>query len=214
MSPPPLFYIARMLPSAPAVLKAIQSGEQLDGSLVSLRLVELSDCNDRYVAWLADPEVNRYLETRWQPQTAESIRAFVTAMQADPWSYLFCIVEREHGRHVGNIKVGPVSARHQCADVSYFVGERACWGKGLATEAIRLVVDFGFRSLGLNRIQAGVYESNRGSVKALERNGFRAEGCWRSQLRSGDIWEDHLWFGLLRHEWQAMRAGDRPAAPR
>ena len=199
-----------MPPSAQAVVKAIQSGVHLEGSRVSLRLVELSDCSDSYVAWLADPEVNRYLETRWQPQTAESIRAFVAAMQADPWSYLFCIVEREQGRHVGNIKIGPVSARHQCADVSYFVGERSCWGKGLATEAIRLVVDFGFRSLGLNRVQAGVYESNRGSVKALERNGFRPEGCWRSQLRSGDAWEDHLWFGLLRHEWQAMRAGERP----
>jgi ribosomal-protein-alanine N-acetyltransferase len=203
-----------MPPTAPSTSKAIRFGEHLEGARVSLRLVELSDCNDRYEAWLADPEVNRYLETRWQPQTAESIRAFVTAMQADPWSYLFCILDRAQGHHVGNIKLGPISPRHACADVSYFIGERSCWGKGLATEAISLVVDFGFRLLGLNRIQAGVYESNQGSVKALERNGFRAEGCWRSQLRSGDVWEDHLWFGLLRREWQAMRPDGHAAAAR
>jgi RimJ/RimL family protein N-acetyltransferase len=132
-------------------------------------------------------------------------------MQADPWSYLFCIIDRQDGRHVGNVKLGPVSPRHLCADVSYFIGERSCWGRGLASEAIGLTADFGFRFLGLNRVQAGVYGSNLGSVKALERNGFRAEGCWRRQLRSGQDWEDHLWFGLLREEWEARQgAHGRP----
>ena len=186
--------------------KAIGPREFLDGSRTRLRLVELSDCGPRYLSWLSDPEVNRYLETRWQPQTEESIRSFVAAMQADPWSYLFCIIDRQDGRHVGNVKLGPVSPRHLCADVSYFIGERSCWGRGLASEAIGLATDFGFRFLDLNRVQAGVYGSNLGSVKALERNGFRAEGCWRRQLRSGQEWEDHLWFGLLREEWQARQA--------
>ena len=191
--------------------KAIGPGEFLDGSRTRLRLVELSDCGPRYLSWLNDPEVNRYLETRWQTQTEESIRSFVAAMEADRWSYLFCIIERQDGRHVGNVKLGPVSPRHLCADVSYFIGERSCWGRGLASEAIGLATDFGFRFLGLNRVQAGVYGSNLGSIKALERNGFRAEGCWRRQLRTGLEWEDHLWLGLLREEWQARQSSvERP----
>ena len=195
----------------PVSPKAIGPREFLDGSRTRLRLVESSDCGPRYLSWLRDPEVNRYLETRWQPQTEASIRSFVAAMQADPWSYLFCIIDRQDGRHVGNVKLGPVSPRHLCADVSYFIGERSCWGRGLASEAIGLAADFGFRSLALNRVQAGVYSSNLGSVKALERNGFRAEGCWRRQLRSGQDWEDHLWFGLLREEWEARQgAHGRP----
>jgi RimJ/RimL family protein N-acetyltransferase len=191
--------------------KAIRLREFLEGSRTRLRLVESSDCGPRYLSWLSDPEVNRYLETRWQPQTEESIRSFVAAMQADPWSYLFCIIDCKDGRHVGNIKLGPVSPRHLCADVSYFIGEKSCWGRGLASEAISLAADFGFRSLGLNRVQAGVYGSNLGSIRALERNGFRAEGRWRRQLRSGQDWEDHLWFGLLREEWEARQgAHGRP----
>jgi RimJ/RimL family protein N-acetyltransferase len=66
--------------------KAIRPREFLEGSRTRLRLVESSDCGPRYLSWLSDPEVNRYLETRWQPQTEESIRSFVAAMQADPWS--------------------------------------------------------------------------------------------------------------------------------
>lgn len=191
--------------------KSIGPREFLDGSRTRLRLVELSDCGARYLSWLRDPEINRYLETRWQPQTEASIRSFVAAMQADPWSYLFCIIDRSDGRHVGNVKLGPVSPQHLCADVSYFIGERSCWGRGLASDAIGLAADFGFRFLGLNRVQAGVYGSNLGSIKALERNGFRAEGCWRRQLRSGQGWEDHLWFGLLREEWQVRQSAvERP----
>jgi RimJ/RimL family protein N-acetyltransferase len=199
--------------SAPdaAFSKVMEPGEFLEGDRTRLRLVESSDCGPRYLSWLSDPEVNRYLETRWQPQTEESIRSFVAAMQADPWSYLFCIIDRKDGRHVGNVKLGPVSPRHLCADVSYFIGEKSCWGRGLASEAISLAADFGFRSLGLNRVQAGVYGSNLGSIRALERNGFRAEGRWRRQLRSGQDWEDHLWFGLLREEWEAWQgAHGRP----
>jgi RimJ/RimL family protein N-acetyltransferase len=192
----------------------IESGVVVNGDSVALRLVELEDCTAKYLGWLSDPEVNRYLETRWSEQTMSSIKDFVRARLASADSYLFAILERSSGVHIGNIKLGPIDPHHSCAELSYFIGERSCWGKGLATEAIGLVVDFGFRSLGLNRIQAGVYESNQGSVKALERNGFRAEGCWRSQLRSGDAWEDHLWFGLLRREWQAMRPDGHAAAAR
>jgi len=96
----------------PVPPKAIGSGEFLEGSRTRLRLVELSDCGPRYLSWLNDPEVNRYLEIRCQTQTEESIRSFVAAIQADHWSYLFCIIERQDGRHVGNIKLGPVSPRH------------------------------------------------------------------------------------------------------
>jgi RimJ/RimL family protein N-acetyltransferase len=194
--------------------KAIQPRDFLFGEEVALRLVVAADCGSTYESWLADPEVNKYLETRWMKQSQESIRSFVEAMLVDPACYLFAIIDRSSGLHVGNIKLGPISACHGCADISYFIGDRACWGRGLATAAIGLVTDFGFQSLGLHRIQAGAYQSNLGSAIALERNGFRREGCWRSQLRVGDGWEDHLWFGILRDEWLSHRRLGHPDAVR
>jgi ribosomal-protein-alanine N-acetyltransferase len=194
--------------------KIIHPSEFLLGERVALRLVVAADCGSTYESWLADPEVNKYLETRWTKQSQESIRSFVEAMLADPSCYLFAIVDRSSGVHVGNIKLGPISTCHGCADISYFIGDRACWGRGLATAAIGLVTDFGFQSLGLHRIQAGAYQSNLGSAIALERNGFRREGCWRAQLRSGDGWEDHLWFGILRDEWLSRPQHGPPGSVR
>ncbi len=110
--------------------RAIETGERLAGepSGVSLRLLELADCSARYVAWLADPRVNEFLETRYAEQTLEAIRSFVASTLESPHSYLFAILD-PGGDHVGNIKIGPVVPRHLYADVSYFVGERNAWGK-------------------------------------------------------------------------------------
>jgi RimJ/RimL family protein N-acetyltransferase len=105
-------------------------------------------------------------------------------------------------RHVGNVKIGPVIARHLYADVSYFLGDRDCWGKGLGTEAVRLVTRFGFDRLGLHRCQAGLYESNIASQRVLEKAGYSYEGRLKSQLLLDGRWEDHVWFGALHETWQ------------
>jgi [ribosomal protein S5]-alanine N-acetyltransferase len=165
-----------------------------------LRLVVPSDCTARYEAWLADEEVNRYLETRYVVQTRARIAAFVDEMIASDSSYLFAICEKDGERHVGNIKIGPIHPVHRCADVSYFLGERAVWGRGLASEAISAVSNIGFDRLDLHRVQAGVYGSNIGSCRALEKAGFRLEGRFREQLLGANGFEDHVWYGLLASE--------------
>lgn len=168
---------------------------------IMLRLVGLADCTAEYVGWLRDTEINRYLETRWREQNLSSVRDFVKAMIADPDSYLFAIMEQARRRHIGNIKLGPINWNHGYGDVSYFIGDRESWGKGHATEAIRCVSRIGFERLGLARVQAGVYEKNIGSIRALEKVGFSAEGRFRKQLASDDGRQDHLFFGLLREEF-------------
>jgi RimJ/RimL family protein N-acetyltransferase len=187
--------------------RAIAPEERLPGQQVFLRLVTLDDCTPRYEAWLADPEINRYLETRFRPQPLPEIRQFVEAMLASPHDYLFAIVEVASGTHVGNLKVGPVNPHHQYADVSYFIGERDRHGRGYAREAIALGCGFAFERLGLHRLQAGLYAGNVGSARALEAVGFSREGIFKAQLRTREgVWEDHLWYGLLRETWQRLRS--------
>lgn len=187
--------------------RLISEDEWFDGSLVRLRLVTMRDCTDRYVAWLNDPLVTRYLETRWSSQTLPTIREFVRQQRAREDTYLLAIIERATGSHVGNLKVGPIEPHHAYADVSYFIGERRAWGLGLATDAIRVSISIGFERLGLHRLQAGVYSNNEPSARALVSAGFRLEGALRSQLLGPEGREDHLWFGLLRTEWDSGEGG-------
>ena len=179
-------------------MRAIRPDERFDGERVVLRLLTLADCTEAYVGWLQDPQVNQYLETRWSPQTLQSVRDFVASMVDSPHSYLFAIVDRSDQRHVGNLKVGPINDKHRHADVSYFIGERDRWGKGLATDAIRVATRLAFERLALHRVQAGVYGANQGSCRALERAGYAYEGNFKRQLRSGETWDDHVWYGLVK----------------
>ncbi len=172
----------------------------LIGEKIILRPVTLADCTDRYVAWLNHPEVNRYLETRWTEQTLDSVRDYVDKLSKSRDSYLFAILDKPTKQHIGNIKLGPVSPIHAAADVSYFIGERAFWGKGLATDAIRVLTTMAFTELRLHRVQAGVHASNRASRKALENAGFRSEAVWRRRLRTESGWEDQYWYARLAEE--------------
>ena len=178
---------------------------EIAGSVVSLRAVEPQDCGERYLAWMTDEETNRYMETRWTRQTPESILGFVESIRASDHSWLFAIVHE--GAHVGNIKIGPVDSRYRNADNSYFVGEKSVRGRGVASEAIRLVVDFGFGTLGLHRIQAGAFRENVASQKALERCGFRLEGVFRQKyyLSKESEWTDCLEYAMLYDEWKESR---------
>lgn len=185
-----------------AAKEHIENDDRIIGEHVYLRLVTLADCTEQYLAWLNDPEVSRYLETRWTPQSMETIREFVRAMSHDPASYLFAIVESATDRHVGNLKVGPINPRHRFADVSYFIGAREVWGKGYAAEAIRLATQFGFERLGLHRLQAGLYGTNLASARALEKAGFTIEGRSRRKFKTDSGWEDHLVYGATQDDWR------------
>jgi RimJ/RimL family protein N-acetyltransferase len=175
----------------------LKAGELLAGKKLDLRLALPEDYSERYLSWLQDPAVNQYLETRWTVQNRATVTSFVETMMKDPASYLLVMLEKTSREHIGNIKLGPINPHHAYADVSYFVGEKKCWGQGYATEAIQLVCDFGFQRLRLHRIQAGVQQSNTASERALKKAGFQFEGRLTALMRGPSGWEDHLCYYRL-----------------
>lgn len=170
----------------------------IESERLILRPVALSDCNESYIRWMNDEETNRYMETRWNVQNLETITSFVREIRASDDSYLFAIVEKQSARHIGNIKIGPIHKRYHYANISYFIGEKEFRGRGLATEAIRAVCQFGFQVLNLHRIQAGVIEGNDASARALASCGFRLEGRLADKFVVSGKYADHLIYGLVR----------------
>lgn len=181
----------------------------MNGEKVILKPLNLEYCNERYLSWLKNPEINQYLETRWEEQDLTKIRTFVSSMTASSNNYIYAIIEKSSGIHLGNIKLGPINQAHSYADVSYFIGEKSKWGKGYSTEAIWLITHFGFENLDLHRLQAGVYESNIGSRRALEKVGYTLEGRLRKKLKAVEHYEDHLLYGFLKEDWIITGEGIR-----
>jgi len=139
-----------------------------------------------YVGWMSDPEVVRYLETRGGTPTIDSLRAYVAAMRASADSYFFGMFLRDGRRHIGNIKLGPISVQHGRASIGLVIGDKPAWGQGYAAEAVGAVAAWGFDELSLDKITAGSYARNVGSIRAFQRHGFQIEGVQRSHVRLDD----------------------------
>lgn len=175
------------------------------GGVVLLRQIELDDCTDTYVEWLNDPDVNRYLETRWNEQTLDSVIKFVNLQRENDYSILFAVIYIKNGKHIGNIKIGSINDHYKHADISYFIGDKTYWNKGVVTEAINLVSEFGFKDLKLHRMEAGVYADAIGSWRALEKNGFIREATFRDKVVSDGKYMDIYRYGLLNSEFKKIQ---------
>ena len=88
------------------------------------------------------------------------------------------------------------------AEIGYALG-RSHWGKGFMHEALRLLVDYAFGTLDLNRLEADIDPRNSASRKTLERLGFIKEGHLRQRwIVNGEI-SDTDFYGLLHKDWMA-----------
>ena len=85
------------------------------------------------------------------------------------------------------------------AMVGYFV-DHARAGRGLATQAVRDILDVAFGELGLHRVEAGTHVDNVPSQRVLERVGFSLVGTLRRHLRIRGAWHDHLLYEILEDD--------------
>ncbi len=111
----------------------------IEGDRLYLREVRPSDVNEAYYRWMNDSAVTQYTESRFYPNTMESLREYVARMTADRTNVFLAIVLKDGDRHIGNIKLGSINWIHRYADIGIIIGEKDCWGQGYATEAIRLL---------------------------------------------------------------------------
>ena len=92
-----------------------------------------------------------------------------------------------------------IDEKNKNAEIGYWLGKKY-WGKGIMREAVKLILQFGFKKLKLERIYAKVLHPNVASAKLLEKSGLRYEGrLRRATLRRGR-WYDDLCFGILKTE--------------
>ena len=158
----------------------------------------MDDISKKYIEWLNDKEVNQYLETRFQVQDNQSCLEFVKRMQEDANEELFAIYTNNNNEHIGNCKLGAINKFHHTAEISFFIGSKSFWGAGYATEVVSHVVQYGFENLGLEKITAGCYESNKGSKKVLIKAGFEVEGFRKGQVAFGSQREGVYNLGIVK----------------
>lgn len=99
---------------------------------------------------------------------------------------------------IGGIGIEPrEDVYRKTAIIGYWLSEEL-WGKGIMPEAVKLVTEYAFNSLGFIRIQASVYSKNPASMRVLEKAGYMKEGVMRNAVfKNGVVMDEHL-YAILK----------------
>lgn len=159
---------------------------------IVLRPLNPEEVGQYYVDWMNDPNVVRYLESRWTSHTLESIRDYIREMNASPSNLLLGIFLVKTGQHIGNIKIGEIDNTHRFANVGLLIGEKSCRGRGIGTRAIVLATRIAFRDLNLHSLTAGIYANNPASYRAFLNAGWNDAGRYRNYRISNGIYVDQI----------------------
>ena len=172
-----------------------------------LRPFETTDVDDVW-AYAADSEVARFRPLP-DPYTRNDAAEFVDRQMRTVWSTSpeFAIVYGP--RVIGGISLH-VSREHETAELGYLLG-RLWWGQGLATEAARAVVDWGFQRFGLHKVYARAHVDNKRSWRVMEKLNMIREGVLRGHWKMREEHVDLVYYAVFRDEW--MPRADSCADP-
>lgn len=160
--------------------------------------------NDRAAVheYASDLEVVRYMPfgPNTDEQTAEFIQRSMANREEDPRrSFELAVTLAGDGRLIGGCGIRASSPQHSSGDMGYCL-RRDAWGRGYATEAGRLLVDFGFDTLGLHRIWATCDVDNAASARVLEKLGMKREGEMREDSWVRGRWRSSCLYAVLENE--------------
>lgn len=178
--------------------RIVLPGEPLLDGDTALRAWRDSDL-DGLVAACQDPEISRWTRVPY-PYGPSDARAYLLqrhdTLHSGTAASFAIVLADDRDRLLGSISLMRFSWKNARAEVGYWLAKEAR-GKGHVSRAVRLITDWGFRHLGLQRIDLLAATENPASQRVAERCGFSREAVLRSYLQGKDGRQDLVAFGLL-----------------
>ncbi len=171
----------------------------IDPGKIELRQLVPEDVSDKYVGWLNDPDVNKFLEIRHSlPVTKEDVIKFVRDCRENCRYHWGIFID---GGHIGNISCSRYNRVYRWVDVSNLIGEERFRGTNAAKYALAGAIEYLFTIGNFHRIQAGTYSVHLSGIALLTNLGFKKEAVLREAAVIDNDYIDVLQFALLKNEW-------------
>lgn len=162
---------------------------------LNIKILQESDVNQFYVDWYADPDVVRFSNNQYRSFTLNGQRSYVFNCLKNPDINLYGIFDEN--LHIGNIVLKDLNSHHKRGEISYVVGNKEYWGKGVGYFAVSSIIKVAKKEFKLKKLFAGLAEENIGSRKVLEKNRFVLEGKRFQHLFYNGKFYNQLDFGLI-----------------
>lgn len=181
-----------------------QEFPQLHTARLHLRQILPSDAPALFaihsdVEWMRWYGVDPLTEPSQAVELAELFAAWFNAGTGFRWA----LERRSDGRLIGTCGLFRWNKSWRNCVIGYEVG-RDCQRQGYMREALAAILDYGFGSMQLHRIQAETHPDNQASIALAARLGFRFEGVHREQAYWGSRFHDLNCYSLLAHDWYAL----------
>lgn len=158
---------------------------------------------DSYLKWLNDPEITQYLSI-FLPLTRMMEEDWIENLKNRNDTIVFAILipdEDATEKLIGNCGLHAIDWKNRVGEVGIMIGEKEYQSKGYGTEAMELLLDYGFKTVNLNRIQLRVYEFNSRAINSYNKIGFVEEGRMRQAMFINGEYHDMIFMSILQEEW-------------
>jgi RimJ/RimL family protein N-acetyltransferase len=126
--------------------------------------------------WRNDPEVWKLTGSRPDRYITEELElSWIKRVLQDQSTKRFAICVSGTDKYIGNVQLTDITG--ECAEFHIFIGDRSCWGKGVSTQATRLILDYAWNVLLLKSVFLCVNKDNVAAIRSYEKNGFTTINC-------------------------------------
>lgn len=173
---------------------------ELAGELTHLREFR-DDDTDQVLGLIGDDRVTRWLsfDSRSREQAAAMLAGVIERAQQEPRTeYYLAVCPMGDNQIVGFVRLALSGVAAGKLGAAVHADHQR---RGYAADAVRLMLEFGFGTLGLHRISAAIGPDNAASIDGVTKLGFRYEGLLRDHVHTNGAWRDSLLYALLADEW-------------
>ena len=170
-------------------------GEQID--LLPLN----SESINIYVKWHNLPKVRIYARNII-PRTPEEIKKWLEPTEGRTKKNIdFEIWHKKDKKIIGECGVNDINWYDTKAFLGMIIGESDYWRQNICAEASKLIVEYAFNELNLNKLYANIFSPNKGSYKCVEKIGFTREAVFKKDAFIEGEFVDTYCYSLLKEDW-------------
>ncbi len=188
-----------------SVFKLFSKIPTLTTARLTLRQMKPSDYLDMY-DYARQPRVTTYL--LWEPHKSADVThdylRYIQGRYRVGDFYDWAVVDNQTKKMIGTCGFTTLDFHNNCAEIGYVL-HPDYWGKGIAAEAVRRVMEFGFMELNVHRMEARYIDGNDASRRVMEKCGMKFEGIRRSSLYVKGTYQDIGCCAILSDEYMRMR---------
>ena len=174
--------------------------DKIETERLILRKFKYTDDENMLKYWIGDPEIqSMYAEPIYttKQEVKELLDKYINAYEKDDY-YRWSIILKETGECIGQIAYFLVDINNHFAEIEYCIG-RSFQKKGLATEATKAVIKYGFYKMNLHKVQICHRSINIPSRRVIEKCGFIYEGALRDYFYMDGQYVDRLYYSILKN---------------